>query len=326
MSRSTFPTRPLRKSRCSFSERSELETRIAEARDTYADSSAETLVPQTFSQVVERPRPVLITAELPSDTQPIAVGVGIGILLALALPILMDRIDHSIRDARSANKAFDTPVLSAIPATTRPHQFELAQPGSSHDAAYRSLAATSIATDKLPRAIVVTSPVGEIQDSVAANFAAALAGLGLKVALVPTQDRHAWFLDLAEWQVPENLPDVLALAQAGQLNGQVSESLIPTSTNNLWVLAAPSAGDEALLEGMPSLLESLTNADIDVTVIAGPALLEDPSATILAWSTRSVLWVVESGTVTEQEAHEACNRLGLAGAEAFGVTLVEGKT
>ena len=71
---------------------------------------------------------------------------------------------------------------------------------------------------------------------------------------------------------------------------------------------------------------ALSDADIDVTVIAGPALLEDPAATILAWSTRSVLWVVESGNVTETEAHEASNRLALAGASAFGVTLVEAKT
>jgi Mrp family chromosome partitioning ATPase len=238
----------------------------------------------------------------------------------------MDRLDHSIRDARSANKAFDTPVLSAIPATLRSHQFELAAPGTKHDAAYRALAATSIATDKLPRAIVVTSPTGEVQDGVAANFAAALAGLGLKVALVPTQDRHDWFLGLADLQVPDDLPDVLALARAGQLNGQVSENLIPTGTPNLWVLASGAAGDDALLEGMPTLLTSLSSADIDVTVIAGPALLEDPAATILAWSTRSVLWVVESGSVTETEAHEASNRLELAGASAFGVTLVEAKT
>ena len=43
--------------------------------------------------------------------------------------------------------------------------------------------------------IVVTSPTGKTQDVVAANFAAALAGLGMRVALVATDPRQSWFLN-----------------------------------------------------------------------------------------------------------------------------------
>ena len=39
----------------------------------------------------------------------------------------------------------------------------------------------------------MTSPLGDIQDTVAANFAAALASLGVHVALVGTSPRQAWF-------------------------------------------------------------------------------------------------------------------------------------
>ena len=66
------------------------------------------------------------------------------------------------------------------------------------------------------------------------------------------------------------------------------------------------------------------DADIDVTVIAGPAMLEESSTTILAWSTRSVLWVVESGEVTEHQARDAAEQLALAGATPFGIAVVDG--
>ena len=78
---------------------------------------------------------------------------------------------------------------------------------------------------------------------------------------------------------------------------------------------APGAqGQDVSLDGLGPLLEALSSSGVDVTVIAGPALLEDPNATILAWITRSVLWAFETGEVTEGEAKEAASRLALAGA------------
>ena len=103
------------------------------------------------------------------------------------------------------------------------------------------------------------------------------------------------------------LPDLLALARSGSLNGQIRDALVPTHLANLAVLAPGTTEADDLVDGLPALLEALTSSGIDVTVIAAPALLEDPSATILAWSTRSVLWVIEAGEVTEPEA-----RSGLA--------------
>lgn len=302
---------------------------INDARQAYADASVRSLVPQGYASVVERPVPKQIIPELPSPLIPVIVALGIGLLLAVAVPVLIDYLDHTIRDPRVAGNALSATVLSTIPASSQGTLAALAQPGSPRDSAYRALAATSVATDQLPRAIVVTSPVGEMQDSVAANFAAALAGLGLRVALVATDPRQDWFVDSGDMQDAPTLPSLLALARAGRLNGQIHDSLVPTDLHNLFVLppgALPSGpGAEALLEGLPTLLLALAGADIDVTVIAAPALLENPSATILAWSTRSVLWVIEAGQVTEREAHEAASRLELAGAEAFGVTMVDAK-
>jgi len=175
---------------------------------------------------------------------------------------------------------------------------------------------------------MVTSPVGTAHDWVAANFASALAALGLRVALVATTPRQAWFTNSGDDAPPESatrltLPDLLARAQRGSLNGELTHDLVATDMANLVVV--PPGGPDALdgtLDGLPPLLAAFSQAEFDVTVVAGPALLDDPAATIVAWSTRHVLWAVELGGVTEADAREAASRLQLAGVDAFGVALV----
>ena len=297
-----------------------LTNRIGQSRQTYAEGTISSLIPRSFATVVERPNPIQIVPQLPSPLLPIAIATVLGLLLAIGVPVLIDVLDHTIRDPRAAAKALTAPVLGTLPAAAFAG---LARPGSELDAAYRALATTSVATDKLPRAIVVTSPVGDVQDAVAANFAAALAGLGLEVALVATEPRQSWFAESVGAEGVGTLSDLLAVTvAAGSLNGQIRERLVRTRLAHLAVLGSGTLEADDLLEGLPTVLEGLAAAGVDVTVIAGPALLEDPSATILAWSTRSVLWVVEAGEVTDQEAREAASRLELAGASPFGVAMV----
>jgi hypothetical protein len=95
--------------------------------------------------------------------------------------------------------------------------------------------------------------------------------------------------------------------------------------DNLLILPHGDAGADSLIDGLPPLLRVFAEGGVDVTVIAALSILEDPSATILAWSTRSVLWVVEVGEVTQQQASEAAARLELAGASPFGIAVVDGK-
>lgn len=299
-----------------------LVNKILSARQTYADNSVGALSPSAFATVVERPNPTQIVPELPSSLTPLAVALGLGLLLAIGVPVLMDVLDRTIREPRSAVRALGAPVLSTLPIEYPSDLTQLAERGSTLDAAYRALATTSVATDQLPRAIVVTSPVGEAQDSVAANFAAALAELGLDVALVPTSARQAWFADATSSQGAPTLTEMLTVAHSGRLNGQIREHLVPSRLANLRVLAPSEVESDDLLERLPQLFEGLASAGVDVTVIAGPSLLEDPSATIFAWSTRSVLWVIEAGEVTDQEAREAASRLELAGASPFGVAMI----
>ncbi len=300
--------------------------RIAVARQKYADSSADALTPSSFATVVERPNPTEIVPPVPSPWMPVGVALGLGVLLAIGVPVLIDVLDRTIREPRSAMKALGAPVLSTLPVHSEADLARLALPGSALDAAYRALATTSVATDQLPRAIVVTSPVGDAQDGVAANFARALADLGLDVALIATDDRQSWYVDAVTATGAPTLTDMIAVAQSGRLNGQIRERLVTSDLSNLTVVAPSEVQADDLLEGLPRLFEGLASAGVDVIVIAGPALLEDPSATIFAWSTRSVLWVIEAGQVTDQEAREAASRLELAGGTPFGVAMVSEPT
>ncbi len=317
----------------------------------YAANTITALIPQGYASIVEINPVVQTTPPLPSPLVPIAIFLGVGLALALAVPVLMDRLDHSIRTPKSAGDAFDATVLASIPPTARRLRRSLTVPGTAPDAAYRALAATAIATDRLPQAIVVMAPTGTVHDTVAANFAAALAGLGLRVALVATEARQSWFLDARRQDddvasgngdgyaaepgtVVEgggadavlSFPDLLELAHEGRLNGTLARGLVKTRLSNLLIMPPGDEAREFSLDGLRPLLEAMSSGGVDVTVIAGPAFLEDPNATILAWTTRCVLWACEAGEVTESEAREAAERLALAGAASFGVAMVSGKS
>jgi Mrp family chromosome partitioning ATPase len=304
-------------------ERQDLLQKIEAARRNYARGTTDAIVPESFAQIVERAIPEDITREPLTPLIPIGAAIGLAVLVALGVPVLLDRIDHSIRDSQVASTALAAPVLSTIPAVPPSHLETLARPESPAGHAYRALATASVATDHLPRAIVVTAPAGRMQDTVAANFAAALADLGLRVVLVPTDARQGWYADAPEGAL--TLPDFLALAYDGRLNGEVPHQLQPTPVANLRIVPHRDTEADALIDGLPPLLRSFADGGVDVTVIAAPSILEDPAATILAWSTRSVLWVVETGEVTQQQANEAAAKLEMAGATPFGVAVVDRK-
>jgi Mrp family chromosome partitioning ATPase len=117
--------------------------------------------------------------------------------------------------------------------------------------------------------------------------------------------------------------ELLELAHRGQLAEGVLELLGPSAMPGLYVVPPGNDEIDLSLDGLPPLLEAFVRDNVDVTVIAGPALLEDPNATIVGWSTRSVLWVLELGRVHSRDAQLAADRIEIAGVEPFGVALVD---
>jgi hypothetical protein len=283
----------------------------------------------------------------------------------------MDRFDRSIGDPRSAANALRSRVLVSVPAIPRRVHQGYAPQGSSWDDAFRSLAATSVSTDSLPKALMVTSPTGSIQDTVAANFARSLAGLGVKVALIGTVPRQGWYTSTTPQEllpdqeedydyngenaedgtpttatddpseVTEPMPqatdersagedfdhptfdDLLRDAQTGRLPVDFRDTLSTVeAVPNLYVIP-PGNGSDLSLHGLPPLLDAFSRDGIDTVVIGGPAYLEDPNATIMAWSTRNVLWAVGMGNVDSRDAQLAADRLDIAGVAPFGIAVVK---
>jgi capsular polysaccharide biosynthesis protein len=298
---------------------------IRTTRDQYAQLGSDALTPRSYSDIVERPAPRTITPEPPSPLIPVGVALGAGLLLALAVPVLMDRFDHTIKDAKTASGTLGAPLLAAIPAWTRAEERSVPAPGTELDRAYRSLAATSVATDRLPRTLLVSSPTGTPQDAVAAAYAVALAEMGVRVVLIGTNQGHDWYAGVkpAEQLVGTHFPELLARAHAGELDASILPQLASPEIANLFVVPPGDDDDAQLsLDGLPPLLSVLSDHDVDIVIIAGPPFLEDPNATILSWATRHVLWCIRTGAVTDAEAREAASRLELAGVAPFGLALI----
>ena len=307
-------------------ERSELQSSIQNLLAEGADLAVGGNHPQAYASIIESGSPRLIKGK-ETSTLPMTAGLILGgIILGLLAAIIADRLDHTIRTAKSAARVFQSPVLSTIAPARRGSAFTvLNDPQSDRSEAFRALAATCVATDRLPRAIMVTSPTGDAYEEVAANFAAALAGLGLRVALVATTPDQKWLLK--PFKEPAagatDLPELLSLAHAGRLNGQMQNRL-PVAEDAPNLMAVPPGEDASTLpfDGLPPLLDALVRAGFDVAVIAGPALLDSADGTIVAWATRSVLWAVQAGNLNEKDAALAAARIGLAGVEPFGVALI----
>ncbi len=303
-------------------ERINLIAQLTETGQKRAQVEALAGTPNVFGQILgQTPAARLSNAE--SARNPALIALLVGLLVALAAAVLVDFSDRTIRYPEQAAAAFSAPVLSVIPWISR----EVASPHSAIGEAYRGLAALSIATDRLPTAIMVSAPTGGAYEEVAANFAVALSSLGVKVALIATSSHQNWYLKSFS-RPPDGqttLPELLTRAHSGTLNGELIAELQSSDnrTPNL-VVVPPAAGPMAQLpiDGLPPLLEAISEMGVDVTVIAGPPFLEAADATIIAWATRSVMWAISPGEITRADARAATARLELAGVSSFGVVMV----
>jgi hypothetical protein len=326
-------------------ERPQLIQQITDVGTRTAELTLTNVTPDAFAKVLSQ-TPAQLVAKGRPVRLPAAGGLLGGLALGIGAAVAIDRRDRRIRDPRAAATAFGAPVLSLVPWTSRSDYVILSDPLSNVAEAYRGLAATSIATDRLPKAIMVSTPHGDAHEDVAANYALALSRFGLKVALIATGPDQAWYADrfdaahngsndvdasdddssdgASSDHAGSTFPELLVAAHAGTLDGHLFDQLASDerAPNLVVVPPANEAPTHLPVDGLPPLLEALGDAGIDITVVSGPALLEDADATIVAWATRCVLWVIVEGEVTSTEARAAAARLELAGVVPFGVVMV----
>ena len=277
-------------------ERNALANRITAIQLAVADAAVNSNVPNSYAETLDQSGAARIPGKTSSPVIPAAVIILAGLAIGLGAAVLVDRRDHTVRSVRVASSTLSAPLLATTPPPRRgaPEFSLLERPDSARSDAFRKLAATCVATDQLPQAIMVSTPEGDTHDYVAANFAAALADLGLRVALVATSPSQSWYLE--QFTVPVegegDLARLLELADEGAFNGQATRHLAWTDLSENLVVVPPSPEGvlDVPLDALPPFLEALQRSGIDVTVIAGPPLLEDANATIVAWETRSVMW------------------------------------
>ena len=308
-------------------ERVQILATLAEDGARAAQNRINSLKANVFATLMGQTRAARVS-HTRATTLPALGGLFGGLLFAFGAALLVDRADRTIRDPEEAALTFSAPVLSIIPADGEDFAV-IAEPNSVAAEAYRGLAAMSIATDRLPKAIMVSTPTGDAHTQVAANFAAALSGLGLKVALMATSPDQDWYLE--SFTSPNGmmrLPELLDRAQSGTLTPDLPRQL-PATDRAPNLVVVPPADEQMLnlpIDGLPALLQALAEGGVDVTVISGPPLLEEADATIVAWATRNVLWAIIPGEVTRAEARAAAARMELAGVTPFGVVMVEPQT
>jgi Mrp family chromosome partitioning ATPase len=302
---------------------------IAQLSQRIAKLNIANETPEVFAQLLSQ-TPALRTTTQPATTLPATIALLAGLLLAITAAIALDRFDGRIRTPQEAALAFTAPVLSIIPADHDDFAV-LDNPASPTAQAYRGLAAMSIATDRLPKAIMVSTPHGNAHEEVAANYAAALSRLGLKVALIATNPNQTWYTTnhTTPPTNPTNTTELLQAAQTHTLTDQHIEGRLHTTQTAPNLVLVPPAPEQTLelpLDGLPHLIQYLTEAGIDITVIAGPPLLEHADATLIAWATHTVLWAIHTGQTTTTDARNSATRLQLAGVTPFGIVILDTPT
>ncbi len=293
--------------------------------DTLAGLQVRQSTPNAFAEPLAQTPAGRITKPV-HTLIPALIALLVGLLLALAAAVIVDKLDRRIRDPEDAAAAFGAPVLSVLP--WEPESVEVvSQPNSLAAEEYRALAALAIATDRLPRAVMVTSPTGDTYEEVAANLAAALSGLGLKVALLATSPEQDWYLKELNGSdqppVHKRLPELLAQAHNGTLDSGLHGALtVSDKAPNLSVVPpADQPMAHMRIDGLPPLLVAISDSGVDVTIVSGPAILDHADATIFAWTTRSVLWAIGPGEITKAQARAATARMDLSGVTSFGVVM-----
>ncbi len=307
-------------------ERNSLYSEQVRLESAYGALSVQIVTPDPYASLIALNKAGRITPTPPRVVLPTLAILLAGLVLGLAAALLTDYFDSTIHTAGAASTALDALVLAKIPARGR-FEDRFADPatGSERSAAYRGLAATSISTDRMPKALLITSPRGKGHDSVAYNYAQGLTSLGMKVVLIASQPDQGWFLEPQGHDGPNlaTLPELLDLAHRGALGGTLMTRVAVSAAAPNLAIVTPGTGDaHVALDGLGPLLAAFEAEGIDVVLLAGPKMLDDADATIFAYTIRNVLWTIETHAVKEKDARAAADQLAITGGETFGVALI----
>jgi len=265
--------------------------------------------------VIITPANLPIGPASPNHKLDLAIALVVGVVLALGIAFVRDRLDDGVRDANDFELWLEAPVLGAIPRFAhrkdRPSEqlVVVEKPRSAAAKAYRDLRTRllQVAARRHEKVLLVTCPLREEKSTVAANLAAALAGIGARVAFVCA--------DFAEEHTHEIVGAENHVGLSSIADGSVSlaPALQSTAVAGLFVLAAgPPVDDPAAVlqtTAMRRTLDQLADG-LDFVVIDAPPLLAGADTIALAELVGMVLIVGDAKHSTRTEIALASEQLG----------------
>lgn len=244
----------------------------------------------------------------------------VGLVLAVCVAFLFEYLNNTLSSAEQVGTLLKLPALGAIPASTNDHALIVAQePRSTRAEAYRLLQ-YSVGMNNAWKVLLVTSALpAEGKSAVAANLAVLMAQAGKKVTLVDANFRHPTQHEIFGLKNSVGLADLLNHAP-----DDWGADCQATAVDGLSVLpSGPLPPDPVrLLENvkMMELVERLKAAS-DIVVIDAPATLGLVDTFVTARVADALLFVVERGRVSRQDALQAKETLAASGVPMVGFVL-----
>jgi capsular exopolysaccharide synthesis family protein len=256
----------------------------------------------------------------PNKTTNTLLASVVGLVLAVGVAFLFEYLNNTLSSAEQVGTLLKLPALGAIPASTNDHALVVAsEPRSTSAEAYRLLQ-YSVGMNNAWKVLLVTSALpSEGKSTVAANLAVLMAQAGKKVTLVDANFRHPTQHEIFGLKNSVGLADLLNHAPDDwgadcQATGVDGLSVLPSG---------PLPPDPVrLLENskLKDLVERLKAAS-DIVVIDAPATLGLVDTFVTARVADALLFVVERGRVSRQDALQAKETLAASGVPMIGFVL-----
>jgi capsular exopolysaccharide synthesis family protein len=280
---------------------------------------------------------IITSATLPdkpdNTTKTVVSGLGLllGALFGTSAIAYLEIKDKSLKTVKDIDKLFGYTLLGVIPATKKKlvakNRTPIATtlevsvrdtPQSVTSEMSRSIQANLrfLSANKQLRTITITSSVGnEGKSKVAANLAAAIAGMGQKVLLIDADMRIPYQHQFWKLPLKKGLSDIIAgKAKFKQISWTVM--------NNLDILTAGSRPQNPLscLESpeMKSLLQEVS-ASYDFVIIDTPPILVSTDTLSVGKMTDGTLVVARPGVIDANSARVAKDKFKMASTNILGL-------
>jgi capsular exopolysaccharide synthesis family protein len=256
----------------------------------------------------------------PNKTTNALLASVVGLVLGVGAAFLFEYLNNTLSSAEQVGTLLKVPAIGAIPVATNGNALIVAhEPRSTRAEAYRLLQ-YSMGMNNAWKVLLVTSALpAEGKSTVAANLAVLMAQAGKKVTLVDANFRHPTQHEIFGLKNSVGLADLL-----NHTPDAWGADCQATAVDGLSVLpSGPLPPDPVrLLENstLTDLVERLKAAS-DIVVIDAPATLGLVDTFVAARVADALLFVVERGRVSRQDALQAKETLAASGAPMVGVVL-----